>query len=648
MKDRIKFFSVNDLSIGFYLELLKKKLDEFDDTIEYNDINDVLELKNIKQFVENNIFHKDWTEQEIGKYRNMNFLKVIRKFFGNITDENIMIKLSEVDTMYREDFWEIFDSFKIYKKIEKNTFKDILDSKRYTINYILYYKSIVQYYDDVIKSHLLSHNDDSVELYLDEYFELKENNQKPIFFPLSLTKEEKEEQLNLYVTEDFKKFNYFQIILKSFSHQELGLSPLLKRNVKKVYDKLLDNYFKASENVFTYGYNVKFQKEQFSDKIYSEKNVDSNFIAEMKYSLDWITENLDYPTLLNNFIYLFELVDKYFIFTNLNYEREFGVFEKALVRRGIKEYTTGSSFDFKKMKSESDLKVYYKILKENNIRLEDILEWFFKEYLLNEFGIKNFSINLPTENLTYLEKCKCIFSEIEKVLKQFELYKDYNEIDSNILELLTDQINFENIGSLLEKKYVYINSKNKTIMNILYYLFSNQSDLRFIGDNLECNNFIQLIAKEKINKSMLSARQLVIIDSLISENILQEDEKGNIGFNLVVIILLKELYEKEVLCINYLGEAEKKIGFLKDKDMIYYTNTLFAKKESDYLNYYLSSKFSNSYELRNKYAHGTYPLDEKQHMEDYFKFLEILILIVIKINEEFCLYDTLKLKNIKI
>ena len=54
-------------------------------------------------------------------------------------------------------------------------------------------------------------------------------------------------------------------------------------------------------------------------------------------------------------------------------------------------------------------------------------------------------------------------------------------------------------------------------MNILYYLFSNQSDLRFIGDNLECNNFIQLIAKEKINKSMLSARQLVIIDSLISE-----------------------------------------------------------------------------------------------------------------------------------
>lgn len=45
MKDRIKFFSKYDMSIGFYLKCLKKKLDEFDDTIEYNNINDILELK---------------------------------------------------------------------------------------------------------------------------------------------------------------------------------------------------------------------------------------------------------------------------------------------------------------------------------------------------------------------------------------------------------------------------------------------------------------------------------------------------------------------------------------------------------------------------------------------------------------------------
>ena len=55
MRDRIKFFSVYDLSIGFYIDKLKEKLDLFNSNIEYNDINDILELMNIKCFVENNI-----------------------------------------------------------------------------------------------------------------------------------------------------------------------------------------------------------------------------------------------------------------------------------------------------------------------------------------------------------------------------------------------------------------------------------------------------------------------------------------------------------------------------------------------------------------------------------------------------------------
>ena len=47
---------------------------------------------------------------------------------------------------------------------------------------------------------------------------------------------------------------------------------------------------------------------------------------------------------------------------------------------------------------------YYDILKNNSVILEKILEWFFKIYLVKEFGIEGFSINLPTENLTYLER----------------------------------------------------------------------------------------------------------------------------------------------------------------------------------------------------------------------------------------------------
>ena len=64
----------------------------------------------------------------------------------------------------------------------------------------------------------------------------------------------------------------------------------------------------------------------------------------------------------------------------------------------------------------------------------------------------------------------------------------------------------------------------------------------------------------------------------------------------------------------------------------------FSKPEQDYLNYILNkSEFSNGLDLRNKYIHDTCPLDEKIQRQDYMELLKIMVLIMIKINEEFCL-----------
>lgn len=42
-------------------------------------------------------------------------------------------------------------------------------------------------------------------------------------------------------------------------------------------------------------------------------------------------------------------------------------------------------------------------------------------------------------------------------------------------------------------------------------------------------------------------------------------------------------------------------------------------------------------DLRNKYIHSTYPVDEKVQELDYLQFLKLMIILIIKINEEFCL-----------
>ena len=78
------------------------------------------------------------------------------------------------------------------------------------------------------------------------------------------------------------------------------------------------------------------------------------------------------------------------------------------------------------------------------------------------------------------------------------------------------------------------------------------------------------------------------------------------------------------------------------KNIINFENSLFSKPECDYFNYYLNrASFNNGLNLRNNYSHGTQPngdKDENIHKSNYMIFLRIVILIIIKINDELCSY----------
>lgn len=53
--------------------------------------------------------------------------------------------------------------------------------------------------------------------------------------------------------------------------------------------------------------------------------------------------------------------------------------------------------------------------------------------------------------------------------------------------------------------------------------------------------------------------------------------------------------------------------------------------------------YNNGPDLRNRYLHGTYPIDIQQQHMDYVELLKIMVLIIIKINDEFC--EKEKFKN---
>ena len=70
---------------------------------------------------------------------------------------------------------------------------------------------------------------------------------------------------------------------------------------------------------------------------------------------------------------------------------------------------------------------------------------------------------------------------------------------------------------------------------------------------------------------------------------------------------------------------------------------LFTRQEQNYFDYMLNvHQFINGPEIRNRYVHGNYPLDVAQQHKDYLELLKIMVVIVIKINEEFCLKNPTK------
>ena len=68
---------------------------------------------------------------------------------------------------------------------------------------------------------------------------------------------------------------------------------------------------------------------------------------------------------------------------------------------------------------------------------------------------------------------------------------------------------------------------------------------------------------------------------------------------------------------------------------------LFSDPEVKYINFILNkSEYSNGLDLRNKYIHSTYSRDENVQKQDYMRLLIIMLIVINKINEEFCILDS--------
>lgn len=623
--DGVKFYSTNDLSFGGNLDLAISKLKELDLDKKFDDINEIIELYNIQLVLR--FLNDEYKEKIQFDIKEKKIKTIIGKFFNKICDDNFFIVEKQVSNMYYDDFWILFCKYKIYKKISNEVFYVFLCDENTILSYIIKHKEIVQYYDDIMGK-ILRVSEQTTPILARKFLE---KNKENYYLPKSLGKEEYEAIFQRYIDSDNANINILQLIFQAQSSKECPISDKLKLRAQKVYN----DFWKMNTGVSLEQAVEIYFKDQ--EKIKDVKREGMKF--KISYDKKWLEENLDYATILNNFTYIFEMFDANGRSTLVSIKSQISALERAFSIKGRKFYETGVAFRTSEMLSLAQISMYYDFLRSKNIFLEDIFKWFFESYIKDEFGVKDFLFNLSSKNSTYVEKCRNLASEMEGILKQFRMYVKDKYIDRDLYEMSSEHMIISDIPSLVKNKYGY--AKNKEVENMMYLLFSDQSGLGYTEKTKsKYKTLVQLLIHENMSIEDFNECHKSEIEWLEKNKCVLIENDSIIKLYQPKVYLLKQLYDKEVLCLQYLEELKEDIATMVKLNQLVVYDSLFCKPEIKYMNYILNkSEYSNGLDLRNKYMHSTYSRDEDVQRQDYMKLLIVMLIVINKINEEFCILD---------
>lgn len=375
----------------------------------------------------------------------------------------------------------------------------------------------------------------------------------------------------------------------------------------------------------------------------STKGADSSFTVW--YDKNWLEENLDYPTILNNFIYLFNYTDLCGRCTLVSLKVYLTIIEQTMFTVGRQHYRKGMDYDFKNNLAQLQMMSYYRFLLNHGIRIEEVFQWFFHTYLPNEFNALGFMFNIPSKDTLPFEKCRTIAEEMDGVLKQFRMYVQEGEIDQELYLMSSEHMKVDAVPSIISEKYAY--SGKNSIQNEMYLLFSDQAMLRHNRKTPEApSSFCSLIQNNDLLFSDFYESHHHELRFLEEQGSIVIAEDGSISLNKGRISILNDLYKNEVICPNYYRKHRGIVDKMISNGELIVENTLFSRPEQDYLNFHLNkAAFSNGYDLRNKYSHSTYRRDDETQWSDYYMLLKIMIIVITKINEEFVLKAQINAKN---
>ncbi len=643
--NKVVFHSKEDGSGGHYLQKGEHIL-KADIKANYDDINEILELYNLKLYLDNEVYLRRWTDDDIKQFKQKSteYGKVVGKFMTTIEDNNILRLYEKIIRDYIHSFWELASNQSAYKRISKSNFKSLVTNEPHLVREIITHRNLVDYYDKELRDHLLTYPQ-SAEILLSVYEVNDEHRKKEKYLPKSLTIEHKEKILSDYLDSDEANYNYVSLIQNAKNRNDFKVSDKTRLKAKRLLKSQTEKLFTKNAGM-KYGVSVSFPENASKIK---DAHFDDNSIINYSYSLDFIRQHNDPYSLFRNFRILFEYLDPQYRISLVSKKNNLGVFERFMGVHSQNEYRTGTQFNLLEMTSYLQLAAYNKVLDSMALSLENVLHHVFTSSFQEKYEFANnvrFSIPSAT---SYFEKVRLIAPEFESALKQFKLFVEDGVVDFELLQITSNPSTIKDIPSLVSNKYLYLNENNKEIAAWTNLLFSDQSSLGYVEPFKEkqYHTFFDILVNEKVKYDSYEEYQIPQLNYLIDKTLIAVDREGYITMpNLGKILILKDLFINEVASFHhYLPDLQQEAIQMEAENIIFFDSSLLSRPEQSYFNYFLNrSEFTNGLDLRNSYLHGTQPNPDEiqEHERAYFIYLKLIVLTFLKIEDDLSINKALK------
>lgn len=616
--DRIVYYSENDLAFGFQYSKITKHISEI--TSEAHDLNltDVLELIEINKYLNSSIIPDK--KPEIVKNNNQLVGRWLSEHTNRLLDE---IQKINLPPEYEDSLWKQIVKLYVKSALTNEIIARIINLYKGTrILYPLRQAKIVKDFG-ALCCEILVQTPDNVLIVLGA-------NSNRAHLPKEFTPGVRSKFFMNYISSDKPNPKY----LEQIQFDKLASSDV-RIMAKTIYDRQVQTYFaNNSDTALKTEIIVKIDPSMKSDvNVESSLSTHGQSIRQtLRYNGRMLDELMDWPSILNSFIYMFGMTDRFGILSVTPRTEQESFFERFFRNDKTDQYQYVTTLAGLITPYQLSFTAYYEYLQSKGIRLENVLEWFFDKYLGTNFNIHGLSIDLPKETDRDEIKTLIAITQLHRIVRMYSNLAYDPDFDRQLIDTFSNTPHFSEIPSIVSMKYGSIS--NAAIKDAEFYLFSDQA----VMPSSEELRFGDMVAKNISEKDSLDDLQLNNLEKLQKSGVLK-CENNKIQFAAADSYqILKEDFETDVIpysrIITYSRHHEM-LDEMKSKGELNSISTLLTKREALVFDYYFSDLFSNGKGIRNMYAHGAYTnLTKKQHRETYMISLMFIVFLVIKINDD--------------